>query len=146
MNEVFVTVHAGTLRHPFVSRFDLNRIAVTTQRERQRMEKAVVSFRHPFADRVMGQMAVVADRDMMVAGVLPGIKVILHGVAIDARLRIVAEVTAALAIAEGERAKAEQNAQQQAKHHGRLAKPTTLSWRLRFVRRCLRFRSFHSPA
>ena len=112
MNKVLVAIDAGALCYALVARLDLNWIAVATERECQRMKKSVISFGHPFADRMMWQMAIVADRDMMVAGVLPRIEMLLHRVAIDTRLRIVAEVAGALAIAECERAKPKQNAYQ----------------------------------
>lgn len=71
MYKVFVAIHAGTLRDSFVTSLDLNRILVVAKRERQRMKESVICFGNPFADRVMRQVAIVADRHMMVARMLP---------------------------------------------------------------------------
>ena len=118
MHQVFMAVQTRALSHPPIPRFDPNRFAEVLQRESQRVKEAVVGLGDPFAEEIVRQMAVVANGDMLMAGILPGIEVVLHHVAIDAGLRIVAEVAGALAVAKGERAHATERAQQNG-HHNR---------------------------
>lgn len=51
-------------------------------------------------------MAIVANGDMLVAGMLPGVEVILHDMAISAAGWIVAQITGSLAVPEREGADA----------------------------------------
>lgn len=104
VNEIGVTMQTRPLRHATVARLDLNRLVKVFERERQRMEKPVVGLGDPFADWVMRQVAIVADGDVTVARLFPGIKVPLHHMAVDAPLGIVAEVAGALAVSKGEEA------------------------------------------
>jgi len=90
MHKVFVTVDACVLRYLLVSRLDLDRVMIVLQCERQGMKEPVVCFRGPFPDKVMWQVAVIARRDMVMAALLPRIKVILHDVAIRTRRGILA--------------------------------------------------------
>ena len=106
VHEIRVAVQARALRHAPIARLDLNRLVKVLQRERQRMKKSVVSLRDPFADRMVRQVTVVADGHMPMAGILPGVVVILHDVAVGATLRIVAQVADALAVAKGKNADA----------------------------------------
>jgi len=66
VHKVFVARNTRALRDTLVARLDLDWILEIAHCERQRMKEAVVGFGHPFTDRVMGQVAVVADGDMMV--------------------------------------------------------------------------------
>ena len=65
------------------------------------MKKTVIRLGNPLAQRVMRQVAVVADGHVLVAGIHPRIKVSLHDVAIRTSLRVIAEITGALPIAKG---------------------------------------------
>ena len=129
VHKILVARDAGALRDPFVAGFDLDRILVATEREGERMEESVVGFGDPFADRVMRQMAVVADRHVVVAAFLPRVHVVLHDVAIDARLRVIAEVAGAFAVSKGERAHSGQNAEQRCEDDRPGAEARRPAWR-----------------
>ena len=103
MNKILVTRYASALRDAFVSRLDLDRIFVASHREGERMEEAIVGFGDPFANEVVGQVTVVANGDVMMAALLPGIHVVLHHVTIDAGFRIVAQITGPFAISKRKR-------------------------------------------
>jgi len=115
VNEVFVAIDAGALRHPSITRLDLDRVVVAAKRERKRVKKPVVGLGHPFTDRIMWQVAIVADGDMVVAALLPRIHVVLHDVTVHARLRIIAQVTGTVAVAKRERANTGEHAQHRRK-------------------------------
>lgn len=115
MHELAVTGNASTLSDAPIAFFDLNWIFESTGRERQRVKETIVGFRYPFADVVMWQVAIIADRHMVMAGVLPRIQVFLHHMTVDARLRVVAEIAGTFAVAESERAEPNKNAQQDRK-------------------------------
>ncbi len=89
MHKFLVAIDASALSHLSISGLDSNGVYVSAQCEGQRVEKAVVGLRDPFSDRVMRQMAVIANRDRVMATVLPGIQMVLHDMAIDARLWVV---------------------------------------------------------
>lgn len=104
MHEILMARNAGALRDAAISGFDLDRIFESAGRERQRVEKAVVRLGHPLADEVMGKVAVIANRHMVMTALLPRIHVILHHVTIHARVGVVAQVTGATSIPKRERA------------------------------------------
>lgn len=101
MDDIRMAVQACLLGDSLVSGFGSNRFVEVFEREGQRVKEAVVRFGDPLADRVVRQMAVIADRDVSVCGILPRVKMALHNVAIDTRLRVIAEVARPLAVAEG---------------------------------------------
>lgn len=100
MHKVLVTMDAGVLGDAFVAWFDLDGVVIILQRKRQRVEKAVVSFRYPFAHEIMRQVAIVACRGMVVAALLPGIEMVLHHMAVRTRLGVFAEIAGTLPVAE----------------------------------------------
>lgn len=102
MRDRLVAVDAGAVRDRTIAGLDLDRVLEIAERESQRMKETVIRLGDPLADRVVGQMAIVANRHVVMAAVLPGIEVLLHDVAVDTRLRIVAEVAGALSVAERE--------------------------------------------
>ncbi len=112
MDKIFMAIEAGVLSDFTIPRLDLNWIVVVAERESERMEKAVIRFRHVFADKVVRQMAVVANGHMMMTAMLPGVVIFLHHVAVRTALGIVAEIAGPFAIAKRERA----NSSQQAEH------------------------------
>ena len=114
VNDVLVAVQARVLRHAPIPRLDLNRLVKVLKRKCQRMKESVVSLRDPFADRVMRQVAIVADRDVAVRGILPRVVVPLHDMAIRAAPWVIAQVARAFAIAKREHADSDENP----KHHG----------------------------
>lgn len=111
MNEFTVAGDTGALSNSLVTIFDVNWVFEIPHRKGQRVEESVVSLRDPLAHGVVRQMAIVADGNMVVAGMLPRIKMVLHDVAIDARLRIITQITGTFAIAKGKRSQAEQRAE-----------------------------------
>lgn len=109
MHHVDVAVDASSLGDAAVARLDLNWFVKVFQREGKRVKKTIICFGHPFASKGVRKVTIVAHRDVVVAGVLPRVKVILHHVAIRACVGVVAEITGPLAIAEREGADACQN-------------------------------------
>lgn len=67
MDGILMTKDASPLRHTTIARLNLDRFMKILKRKRERMKKAVIGLRDPFADRMVGQVAVVADSDMSVA-------------------------------------------------------------------------------
>lgn len=84
------------------------------------MEETIVAFDDPLADFVVRQVAVIADRNMMVRTLLPRIKVRLHHMAIDAGFGIVTQVAGTFAVTESERADPSEQSQDQTKGKRRL--------------------------
>lgn len=110
VRDVVVAVGAGVLGDALVTRFDLDGLVIVVQSEGEGVEESVVSLGHPFADRVVREMAVVADGGVVVAGFLPAVVIFLHDMAVGAGLRFVAQVTSALPVAEGEETDAARHA------------------------------------
>jgi len=103
--KIFVAVDTSVLSDPLVARFDLNRVVVILERKGDRMKEAVVGLGYPFTYEIMGQMAVVAARDMMMTTFLPRVKMLLHHVTVCTGLRIVAEITGPLTVTESKDAR-----------------------------------------
>ncbi len=118
MNEIPVATQTSILSHSAISGFDLDRFVKILQGERQRVKEPVVRLGDPLAQKVVRQMAIVADGDVPMPRVQPGIVVILHDVAIRAGQRIIAQITGALTIAKGEYADTAENPQH-GEEHGR---------------------------
>lgn len=119
-----MATNAGRLRHPFITGLDFDRVMIILQRERQRMKKTVVGFRHPFANVVMRQMTVIANGHMMVTALLPGIHMLLHDVAVHTRLRIVAQIAGALAVSECESADTQKESHSDRKEQTQVLSPS----------------------
>lgn len=90
MNEVFMAIDARILRDSFVARFDFYWVVVVLKRESQRVKKTIISFGHPFADKVVREMTIIADCDMMMTAFLPCVQMLLHRMAVCTALRIIA--------------------------------------------------------
>ncbi len=118
VHEIFVAIHTRALSHTLVTRFDLNRIFVVAQRERQRVEETIVGLGHPFPDCIMWQMTIVTNGDVMVARVLPRIVLPLHGMTINARQRVVAQIARSFAVTKRKGAKPGEHADQDDKDEG----------------------------
>ena len=108
-------MHARVLRYLSIARLDPQGIRVVVKRERQRMKEAIVGFGDPLADWIMREMAVVTDRNVVMAGFLPGIVRLLHHMTVDAGLGIVAEITRPFTVAKGERSEAKNHSQEDRK-------------------------------
>ena len=118
VNDCCVAIHASSLCHTPITRLDLNRLVEVFQRERQRVKKAVVGFRYQFANFVVGQVAIVANRHMTMAGLQPGIVMSLHDVAISTSRRIIAQIARAFAITEREQSHAAKDAKHGSQQDG----------------------------
>jgi hypothetical protein len=112
VHDVGVAVQACALRHASIAWLDLNWLVEIFQRKGQRVEKPVVAFYNPFSNRMMGQMAIVTDGDVPMAGVLPGIVMALHDMAVGTCSRVVAQVAPPFAVAERERSDARENSEE----------------------------------
>ena len=108
-----MAVHAGMLRHSAVPRLDLNGLMKVFKRKCQRMEEPIVGLGHPFADKAVRKVAIVAYSDVTMARILPRIEMALHHVAISACRRVIAQIAPALAITERKCADTRENAE----HH-----------------------------
>ena len=96
-----VTMSARVLSHCPAARFHRNRFMEVAGGERVRMPKTVVRLRPVFAHEVMRRMAIVAGGHRPMTGLHPGIKMILHDMAVRARLRVVGKVRSAASVDEG---------------------------------------------
>jgi hypothetical protein len=73
-----------------VAFFDLNRILEVACGKRKRMEKTVVGLGKVFADgAVVWRVAIIADSQGVVTGILPRVVRVLHHVTIHTTLRII---------------------------------------------------------
>lgn len=118
MHEFRMAIETRLLRHSAISRLDLDRFVVIFERKGQRMKESIVGLRHPFADRVVRKVTVVADRNVLMTRLLPRIEVVLHHVTVGARPRIVAQVAGSLAVPKGERPQTAEQAQQYGNENG----------------------------
>lgn len=98
VGDLLMAVHAGVLRDAAVAGLDLDRLVVVVQSEGERVEETVVCLGDPLADRMMGKVAIVADRHVVVARLLPSVEVTLHHVAIGAGFRVVAQIARTLPV------------------------------------------------
>lgn len=64
------------------------------------MKETVIRFGYPFTDRVVRQMAIIADGYVMMARLLPGIVRLLHHVTVDTSFGITAQIAGPFAVAE----------------------------------------------
>lgn len=85
--------------------------------ERQRMKEAISPFAEPLTHKIMRRMAVIASRDMVMGGLVPGVKMVLHDVAVCARLAFRRKIRSAFCIVEGEHASAQSHSDQDAGDH-----------------------------
>jgi hypothetical protein len=114
VDDFLMTIQARVLRHAPIPRLDLNRLVKILKCERQRMEEPVVRLGDPFADGVMREVAVVADRYVAMSRILPRVIMPLHDVAIRTALRVIAQIARPFAVAKREGSDSDENP----KHHG----------------------------
>ena len=112
MHERTMAVHAVVLKNAAVLRRHHDRLVKILERERLRMVEAVFGLGEILAEETVRQMAVDAHRDAVMAGLLPGIVLRLHDVAVHADPRVVAHVREALGVQEREAANAGEQADQ----------------------------------
>lgn len=113
-----MTAATGVFRDGFIHLRRLERLVKSTGGEGQRVVESVNTLDRVFPEKVMRRMAVVADRDGVMAGLEPGVVMVLHHVAIRAGGRVVGEIRRPLGIDERIPAQAGGRAAQEAKNHG----------------------------
>lgn len=109
VRKILMATAAGILGDSQVSFLNLQGFREIIQSECERMEKAVVHFCDPFAQGVIGQMAIIADRHVMMARLLPSLVMVLHDMAIRAGLRLISEIAGSLPVSEREGSHATRN-------------------------------------
>src|SRR5687768_324513 len=98
MDKIAVAIQTRMQRDPAIAWFNLYGFVEFACGKGEGMEKTIVHFGHPFTEEVMRQVAVVADRHMVMARFLPGIEMALHHVTRGTRPRIIAEITPSLTV------------------------------------------------
>ncbi len=125
MNEISMTLNARPLSNSAISRLDLNGLMKLPGCKRPGMQHSVVGFRKPFPKERMRQMAVVAGRDCMMAGLLPGVIMGLHHMTVGASLGVIGKVGGSATIAESEHPQAAHGAKQTSRYQ---RKPLKAPW------------------
>lgn len=83
-NEITMTIQTIGVKNVSASRPDSDRFFEILQCEPLRMAIAVSHLRHPFADEIVRNMAIVAYGVGVVTGLLPTVKLITHDMAVYA--------------------------------------------------------------
>jgi hypothetical protein len=91
-DEILMAAQAVFLQLYGIHGTDANGVGKVLQGELHRVIPAIVRLGDEFGDERMWGVAIVADGPAMVAGLLPGIELFLHDVAVGALLGVVAEV------------------------------------------------------
>jgi hypothetical protein len=118
MHQAFVAAEAVLLENGPASFGQDDRFMKILECESRRVPEAAVRFGEILPYKRMGQVALNAYRDRVMAGFLPGVEFGLHDVTIDAGTRIRAEIGEAFGIMEREQADAQQNPQQYGQGNG----------------------------
>lgn len=108
----------SVFRNGFIHLRRLQRLVKSTGSEGQRVVEPVNTLDRVFTEKVMRGMTIVADRDGVMAGLKPGIVVVLHDVAIRAGGRVVGEIRRSLGVDKRIPGQAGGRAAQEAKNHG----------------------------
>ena len=116
---------AGVFRNGFIHARCLERLVKSTGGEGQRVIKPVNTLDRVFPEKVMRCMAVIADRDGVMAGLEPGVVVVLHDMAIRAGGRVVGEIRRPLGVDERIPAQAGGRAAQEAENHDQKSHSST---------------------
>jgi hypothetical protein len=113
-----VTVAARILGDACVPRGDAYRFGKGAGREIERMPEAVQRFCPVLTEDVMRRVTVVAHGNGAMARLQPGAVLLLHDMAVGARLRIVGEIRGAACVDERETADPERQPQRQTQQDG----------------------------
>lgn len=92
VDKLFVALEAGSLCYCPVAGLYAQGVRITSRREGKGVEETVVSFSDPFPNWMRAEVAVVAGGSCMVTGLLPGVEMVLHDVAICTGGWVVAEI------------------------------------------------------
>lgn len=106
-----MAIEASTLCHAPISRFNLDGLVKVFECERQRMTKTVVCLGKPMANKIVRQMAIVAGSDVPMAGVLPGIVIVLHNMAVYACFWVAAQIAGPLAVSKSKQPHSEEQSE-----------------------------------
>jgi hypothetical protein len=122
-----VTGQAGFLEDAAALLLDHDRLMKILESESLRMVIAVFRLGDVLADEAVGEVAIDAGGDGVVARLLPGIVLRLHDVAVRAHLGFVAHVREALGVEERVAADARQEAEHDGQSHDRPPDPMLFS-------------------
>ena len=112
-----VAVETTVLGHAAIERRDLNGFGKISEREGGAVAESIQPFDSVLGyDGIMGRVAIVARRHRLVAAVVPAVILIAHDVTIDAGCRVIGQVGCALGIGEGEKAQADDPANDRRQH------------------------------
>lgn len=111
MSDVLVTSFTVVLKNSRVPRDDLYGFMKVLEGEGPGVTEAIVSLRYILPEKIMGQVTVVAGSYRVMTTLYPGVKIGLHHVAVDARLRVCTEIGEPLSIIEGEGSQPEECAE-----------------------------------
>ena len=98
LNNFAVAFAARAFRYSVIARFDAQWVGVFAGCERERMPESVLGFRRILRNETRWCVAIVARCHRPVARFNPRVVMLLHDVAIRARLRIVGEIGAAFGV------------------------------------------------
>jgi len=99
--DAFMASPAGILDHFVVELRDLDGVGVVPGREIERVPEPIVGLDRVLSDDVVRRVAVIADRDHMMARLQPRFILRLHHMTIRAGFRIVGEVGVSLGVEKG---------------------------------------------
>ena len=125
VRDVCVTVSAGVFRDSAAARFHIDRLMEIAGREGVGMPETVIGFGPVLAEEIVRRVAIVAGGYGTVAGLQPGVIVVLHDMAVRACLRIVGEVRAAARVDKGVPADPGREPEQHTESDGRDANAST---------------------
>ena len=91
-SDLFVTAAASRFRNPFVPRPNQNIVWKSPRRKSKRVEESVLNLGRVLARKIMRSVAIVASSHRAVRRFDPRIVILLHDVAVRARLRIVRKI------------------------------------------------------
>ncbi len=68
LHKIAVAIKTSILRHPRIAGFDLNRLMKIPGCKGKRMKESVVCFGDPLSQKIMGKVAIIAGRHILMAG------------------------------------------------------------------------------
>ena len=92
IHQIAVATYAVLLHDPGAFRFDHDRLVEILERKGLRMFESVLTFGEIFGDEAVGHVAIVASGYGVMAGLLPPVVLVTHDVAVDAGLRLAAQI------------------------------------------------------
>ena len=95
------------LRHFAVDSSNLQRIGIAAGGEGERVEEPVSGLLHVFPHKVLGHVTIPAGGNVPVAGLEPGVEVLLHDMAVGTGRRIAGQIGGAFGIHERVRPQAQ---------------------------------------